>query len=77
MNKLIEMAKINKEDLINLSSDEIKQFYEAEHYQNIKNPIIKEFVSGGKDTYTIGNRINRVENILNLIIVERFLTNTL
>ena len=39
------MAKIKKEDLINLSSDEIKQFFETEHYQDIKNTIIKEYVS--------------------------------
>ena len=71
------MSKIKKEDLIKLSSSEIKQFYEAEHYQNIKNPIIKEYVSGGKDTYTIRNRISRVGRLLNLIIVERFLSNTL
>ena len=71
------MVKIKKEDLINLSSDEIKQFFEVEHYQDIKNTIIKEYVSGGKDTYTIGDRINRIEKILMIIIVERFLSNTL
>lgn len=71
------MAKIKREDLINLSSDEIRQFYLAEHYSDIDAPIIKNFISGGKDRYDLGARINRVEKLLNLIIVNRFIDNTL
>lgn len=71
------MAKIKKEDLINLSSEDIKQFYLAENYKDIQNPVIKQYVFEGKDDYTLGNRINRVEKILNLIIVERFINDEL
>jgi hypothetical protein len=69
------MAQISKKDLEFLTSDQIKQFYKSEGKPELS--PIKEYVEKGKDTYTMGSRINRVEKILNLIIVERFLNNTL
>jgi hypothetical protein len=67
------MAQISKKDLEFLTSDQIKSFYKA-HF-NIS--PIKEYIENGKHNYTMGIRINRVEKILNLIIVERFLNGTL
>ena len=70
------MAKISRDDLIHLSSNDIKLVYKAETYQNLPSPI-KEYIEGGKEKFTMGRRFNRVEKILNSIVLERFLTDTL
>jgi len=70
------MAQISKKDLVGLSSAQIKSFYTSEDTTKLPSPI-KEYVHKGKDRYDMGNRINRVEKILNLIVVERFVKNTL
>lgn len=70
------MARIKKEDLKFLTSEQIKDFYTRENISEIISPI-KEYVEGGKDDYTMGSRLNRVENMLNLIVVERFINGTL
>jgi len=71
------MAKITKKDLEGLTSDEIKSFYTSENTTVFHISPIKEYLVEGKDIYELGNRINRVERLLNIIIVERFINNTL
>ena len=67
------MAKIKKEDLIHLTDDEIREFHKTEDWNYIKIPIIYKYVSKGKDYFSLSVRLNRVEKLLNEIIVERFL----
>ena len=69
------MAQIKKQDLIHMTDDEIRDFYKTEYWGDIKTPIIYEYVSKGKETYSLSTRLNRVEKLLNGIIVERFLSN--
>lgn len=71
------MAKIKKENLDFMSSDQIRDFYTTEDFKDYNLSPIKEYIEEGGTDYTRGNRINRVENILNLIVVERFINNTL
>lgn len=71
------MAQISKKDLEFLTSEQIKSFYKAENQTEFNISPIKEYIENGKDSYSIGNRINRVEKILNLIVVERFVNGTL
>lgn len=71
------MAQISKKDLEFLTSEQIKSFYKAENQTDFNISPIKEYIENGKDSYTMGNRINRVEKILNLIVVERFVNGTL
>jgi hypothetical protein len=71
------MAQITKEKLNHLTSDEIKQFYLCENISDYKVNPINKYVLDGKDSYEMGSRINRVERILNLIIVERFINGNL
>lgn len=71
------MAQIKKKDVEFLTSEQIKSFYTTENLTQFNISPIKEYIEGGKDNHTMGNRINRVENILNLIIVERFINGTL
>lgn len=70
------MAKIKKEDLIHLSNSEIKLCFTSEDISKLPSPV-KEFIEDGKDTFTMGNRINRVENLTTNIIVERFINGQL
>ena len=71
------MAQISKKDLEFLTSEQIKSFYKVENQTEFNISPIKEYIENGKDNYTMGNRINRVEKILNLIVVERFVNGTL
>jgi len=71
------MAKITKQDLEGLTSNEIKSFYTSENTTVFHISPIKEYLEEGKEIYELGNRINRVERLLNIIIVERFINNTL
>lgn len=71
------MAQISKKDLEFLTSEQIKSFYTAESLTQFNISPIKEYIENGIDTYTMGNRFNRVERILSLIIVERFVNGTL
>lgn len=66
------MAKISKKDLIHLSNSQIKLCFTTEDRSKLPSPV-KEFVEGGKDTFSMGNRINRVENLMTNIIVDRFI----
>jgi len=70
------MAKISKQDLIHLSNSEIKLCFTTEDRNKFPSPV-KEFVDGGKDTFTMGNRINRVEKLMMNIIIDRFLNGQL
>jgi len=70
------MATISKQDLIHLSNSEIKLCFTTEDINKFPSPV-KEFVEGGKDTFTMSNRINRVEKLLMNIIVDRFLNGQL
>lgn len=67
---------IKKEDLEHLTSNEIKQSYLTDDVEMLPNPI-KDYVIAGKLDFTMGNRLNRVEKLLNLIVVERFIKGTL
>jgi hypothetical protein len=71
------MAQISKKDLDFLTSEQIKTFYKLENIAEFNISPIKEYIEGGKDTHTLGNRINRVEKILNSIVIERFIKDTL
>lgn len=70
------MAKISKQDLVHLSNSEIKLCFTTEDNTKLPSPV-KEFVEGGKDTFTMGNRINRVESLMINIIVDRFINGQL
>lgn len=70
------MAKIKKEDLEHLTSEQIRSFYKSEEVKLLPSPI-KEYVLEGKDKFDMGPRFNRVERLLSEIIVERFLKGTL
>lgn len=70
------MAEISKKDLEFLSSKEIKEYYRKENVDDLPSPI-KEYVEKGRDSFTMGPRLNRVEKLLNIIIVERFLNDKL
>ena len=71
------MAKISKKDLEFLSSEQIKEFYTTENMTQFHISPIKEYIESGKDNYELGARINRVEKLLNIIVVERFVRGTL
>lgn len=66
------MAKISKTDLIGLTNTEIKKVLTSENISDAP-MVIREYVEEGKETYTMGNRINRVEKLLMEIIVDRFI----
>lgn len=70
------MAKISKKDLEHMSSEQIRKFYTSEDFF-LLDPLIKNYVDAGKEDFSMGNRINRVEKILNIIVVERFINGTL
>jgi len=67
------MAQITKEKLAHLTNDEIKSFFITENIEDYHVQPIRKFVEGGRDMRMMGNRINRVEKILGLIIVDRFI----
>lgn len=69
------MAQITQKELEHLSNEEIRQFYKTEHIDDCKIPVIKDYVLKGKENFTMSNRINRVEALLNNIIVKRFFNN--
>lgn len=71
------MAQISKNDLEFLTSEQIKMFYKSENTTQFNVSPIKEYFESGKDNYTLANRINRVEKLLNLIVVERFIDGSL
>ena len=71
------MAKITKDKLEHLTNEEIKGFYTSENTLQYHVSPIKEFLEEGRDSYELGMRVNRVEKILNLIIVERFINGLL
>ncbi len=71
------MAKIKKQDLEILTNEQIKEFYKCENYLNIKIPIIKDYLYENKEVSFLGNKINRIESLLNVIIVERFINDKL
>jgi hypothetical protein len=66
------MAKISKADLIGLTNSEIKLCFTTEDISKMPKAI-REYVEEGKETYTMGNRINRIENLMMQIIVDRFI----
>lgn len=70
------MAKIKKEDLEHLSSDEIRKCFTEEDRTKLPSPI-KEYIEEGKESYTMAERSNRVEKLLSSIIINRFINNTL
>jgi hypothetical protein len=70
------MAKLSKSDLEALSSDEIKHFYTCENVENLNIPIVKQYLLNG-DGRSLPLKINRVESLLNQVIVERFVKGTL
>ena len=64
---------MKEQDLKDLSNDEIRDFFINEDWSDIKNPIIKDFISKGIDKHDIGSKLNRVGRILSIIIVSRFI----
>lgn len=70
------MAQITKESLKYLSSQQIKDFFLHEDIKDLPSPI-KEYVEGGKASGMIGSRLNRVQRILGIIVLERFINDTL
>jgi hypothetical protein len=72
------MAKISKKDLEVLTSEQIKMFYTLEDISKFNISPIKEYLENGKDEpFTLSNKLLRIENLLNIIIVERFVNDTL
>lgn len=69
------MARITKSDLEHFTSDEIRNIYNNKNISSLPTPIY-EYVENGEE-YTKYNRLNRVINLLNIIIVERFINETL
>lgn len=70
------MAKISRKDLEHLTSEQIKEFFTSDDKRKLISPI-KEYIEGGEDNFSIGNRVNRVEKILTLIVMDRFINGTL
>lgn len=71
------MAKISKQDLEHLSKEQIKEFYTNENLTQFHISPIKEYIEGGRDNFERGYRIVRVEKLLNIIVIERFVRGTL
>lgn len=66
------MAKISREDLEHYSNADIKEIMVAEHWSELPEPVYSYIQAGFlKDGY-VGSRLNRVEKLLSLIIVDRF-----
>ncbi len=70
------MAKIKKENLEILTSEQIRLSLISEDISILPSPI-KEYVLEGTDRYEMGVRLNRVEKLLMLIITDRFIKGTL
>jgi hypothetical protein len=73
------MAAIKMKDLIHLTNEEIKQVYKIYNIECIEKApaLIKEYVLKGKNWHDITSRLNRVFHILNIIVVDRFITDKL
>ena len=67
------MAAIKQHQLTHLTNKQIHNFYIIEDIKDCKISIIKDYVSKGKDSYELSSRINRVERLLNNIIINRFI----
>ena len=69
-----EIDELNIEDtLTSLSNEEIKNFFITESPRKISSEIIRNYVESGKDNYTMGQRLNLVEEELVKIITNRFI----
>ena len=64
---------MKKEKLEHLTNDEIRELYLIENWENIKDPIVKDYISKGIDSHDIGRRLNRVERLLSIIVLRRFI----
>jgi hypothetical protein len=70
--KVEELPKDLIEKLKGLSNDDIKLFFTQENTDNLPEPA-KSYVLSGKDTYTMGPKINAIEQILLVEVADRWL----
>lgn len=52
---------------------EIRNFFKAEHAMHMRCRPISEYILGGKEDFTMGERHNKVEKAINSLIVIKFL----
>jgi hypothetical protein len=71
------MGKLNRKDLEDFTDAEIKQFYNIENIDDLPDGKVKDFIISGLDnsSFSLSQKITRVRNLLNNIIVDRFLNN--
>lgn len=66
-------ATINMSDIEKLSNDELRVFFLAEDIEDPRTPfVIQNYVLQGKETFTMGDRINEVEKLIMTVITDRF-----
>lgn len=58
-------------DLEHLTNEQLRSFFTDEDIENLPQPIL-DFVKDGKETRSMGERLNRVERLINIIVVDRF-----
>jgi hypothetical protein len=72
------MAKISKKDLVFLTTEQIREFLKTEKLKDTDLSPIKEYIlNGNKDIHGINSRINRIVTILKIIVIDRFVNETL
>ena len=78
---MAKMAKIKKIDLESLSNEDIRRFYIAEnidaYLHTLSNGKVRKYLQDGIDVGMVSPKINRIESILNRIVIDRFIKNEL
>lgn len=69
------VLSIGKSDIENLTNEELRVFFFTENIEDSRTPaIIKDYVLQGKETFSMGERINEVEKIIMTVVTERFIS---
>lgn len=67
------MEDLIREDLINLSNDELRMFYTCKHYKDLPDGKAKSYIAAGEINNTIIARIRQTQKIVNELIISRFI----
>lgn len=66
------MKTLDIKDLVHLTDTQLLEFCNCESTDKLSDSVLKEYILAGRETFTMGERINHLEKLTMIIIVERF-----
>ena len=68
---------ITEEELGNITTDELRDYFTCESYREIKHKKLRKYICDGKKTFSVGKRVVIADELILGIILERFLADKL